>query len=57
MKKLSEFEMFCQDMYAANVAERRGYKDVILSYEDYFKLNYIFLKEKYAIQIGEMVND
>lgn len=50
MMKSSEFELFCQEMYRENCREREGYKDAVIPYEDYFKFNYLFLKERYTLE-------
>ena len=41
------FESFCQDMYVRNCEERKGYKDAVLSYEEYIRVNENFLLDKY----------
>lgn len=37
------FEDFCREMYLRNCDERRNFKDVILSYEEYISNNEQFL--------------
>jgi hypothetical protein len=44
------FEEFCKDMYVRNCEERKGYKDVVLSYEEYISNN-----EKFLLDIFEEV--
>ena len=41
------FEDFCQDMYVKNCKEREMFKDAVLSYEDYFRINEQFLLDKF----------
>ena len=37
------YESFLREMYRQNCDERRNFKDVILSYEDYVRINENFL--------------
>lgn len=41
------FNSFCKRMYKQNCQERQGYKDVILSYEEYYRNNEQFLLDIY----------
>ena len=44
------FDEFCKSMYVKNCKEREMFKDVVLSYEDYFRNN-----EKFLLDIFEEV--
>lgn len=41
------FNSFCEKMYRQNCQERRGYKDVVLSYDEYIRNNEQFLIDIY----------
>ena len=47
---MRNFKDFCHKMYLRNCEEREGYKDVVLSYEDYLSNN-----EKFLLDIFEEV--
>jgi len=44
---MNNFDDFCVEMYYQNCEERRGYKDVVLSFQDYFRVNQQFLLDKF----------
>jgi len=51
MEKIAEigedFGRFTRDLWRDNCSERRMWGQKLLSYEEYYKINIEFLKEKY----------
>ena len=48
LSDFNEFKNYCLDMYYKNCEEREAFKDAVISFDEYFKLYYLFLKEKYS---------
>jgi len=47
LSDFDEFKNYCIDMYYRNCEEREAFKDAVISFDEYFKFNYLFLKEKF----------
>ena len=41
------FKNFCKDMYYRNCEERKAFKDAVISFDDYFRINEDFLLDKF----------